>query len=124
MKSIILVASVLSALAFQLNDPIKGSKPASVFAIKNLPPQANAGEDIHFSLNDFVQLDGTSSREADGIISRYQWIQVGGRAVTIVNPQAAITAINGCTAGQYVFQLTVTDDKGSFATDEIRLTVK
>lgn len=124
MKSIILVASVLSTLAFQFNDPVKGVKKEAVSTVKNLPPQANAGEDLVFSINDFVQLDGTSSREADGIISRYQWKQVSGPIATIINPQAAITAISGCSKGEYLFQLTVTDDKGSIASDEIRMTVK
>lgn len=125
MKSIILIASVLSTLAFQLNDPVKGVKQEkSANTVNNLPPQANAGEDLTYSVKEFVQLDGTSSRELDGIISRYQWNQVSGPAVTIVNPQAAITAINGVAKGEYVFRLSVTDDKGSVATDEIRMTIK
>ncbi|MFT4023220.1 MAG: PKD domain-containing protein [Flavihumibacter sp.] len=116
MKAIIIGLSLVSSLAFQ-PDPVKR-------ADKNLPPVANAGDDITLTSRDFVQLDGTASVEPDGLISRYNWSQVSGKQVRIANPNAAITAIEGASAGEYIFRLVVTDEKGSTGHDEIKLTIK
>ncbi|GAO43621.1 PKD domain-containing protein [Flavihumibacter petaseus] len=115
MKALLVLLSVVSAHTFHA-DPEKNKQ--------NLPPQANAGEDIAISTKDFVQLDGTASREPDGIISRYHWVQVSGTPVSIANPQAAITAISGASKGTYTFRLSVTDEKGSVSADEVKLVVK
>jgi hypothetical protein len=116
MKALIAILSIVSSYAFQPLDPVKKDK--------NTPPQANAGEDISITQKDFAQLDGTASKEPDGIISRYQWIQVSGSPVTIENPRAAITAISNASKGEYVFRLSVTDEKGSSSADEVKLVVK
>ncbi len=115
MKAVILILSFVSGSLLPGKDPEK--KPA------NLPPSANAGADIRIGSNEFAQLDGTASREPDGIISRYQWVQVSGKPVTIVNPQAAITAVSGVSKGEYVFRLAVTDEKGSSSSDEVKLVI-
>lgn len=116
MKAIIAILSLTSAIGMHQPDPVKNNK--------NLPPQANAGTDQTYSITDFVQLDGTSSREQDGIISRYHWSQVAGAPVTIVNPNAAITAVSGGNKGEYTFRLTVTDEKGAVSSDEVKLILK
>ncbi len=116
MKALIVGLSLASSLAFQ-PDPAKKTE-------KNLPPIAHAGQDLTISATDFAQLDGTASVEPDGLISRYRWTQVAGKPVTISNPYAAISAIEGATAGEYVFRLVVTDEKGSSGTDEVKLTIK
>lgn len=116
MKAIIAILSLTSTIGLHQADPVK--------IAKNIPPQANAGADQTYSTADFVQLDGTSSREQDGIISRYHWSQVAGQPVTIVNPTAAISAISGGNKGEYIFRLTVTDDQGAVSTDEVKLILK
>lgn len=110
MNLILLTASLLLSTSFSKND--------------NIPPTANAGEDLVVSINEIIQLDGTGSREPDGIISRYHWIQTAGSKVEIVNPGAAITALNNLNKGTYSFRLTVMDDKGGVGTDEMKITVK
>ena len=110
MNLILLTASLLLSSAFSN----KG----------NIPPTANAGEDMVVSGAEFVQLDGTSSREPDGIISRYHWVQTAGKPVEIVNAGAAITALNNIQKGAYSFRLTVMDDKGGVSSDEVRIEVK
>lgn len=116
MKAILLAAYVITSFAFsQQQDPVKG--------VKNLPPQANAGTDLVFSSKEIVQLDGTASREPDGIISRYHWMQLAGAPVNIANQHAAITGVSNIKAGEYKFLLTVTDEKGSIATDEVKVTI-
>jgi hypothetical protein len=116
MKAIIIILSLTSSFSFHQNDPVK--------VVKNIPPQANAGNDLTVSSKEIVQLDGTSSREQDGIISRYQWSQVAGTPVTIVNPNAAITALQGYAKGDYTFRLTVTDDRGAVSSDEVKMAIK
>lgn len=110
MNLILLTASLLLSSAFSNNG--------------NIPPTANAGEDMVVSGAEFVQLDGTSSREPDGIISRYHWVQTAGNPVEIVNAGAAITALNNIQKGAYSFRLTVMDDKGGVSSDEVRIEVK
>lgn len=110
MNLIFLTASLLISTAFSKKD--------------NIPPTANAGEDVVVSSSEFIQLDGTASREPDGIISRYHWVQTSGNTVEIVNSGAAITALNNIQKGTYSFRLTVMDDKGGVSSDEVRLEVK
>lgn len=116
MKVIILILSMASSLAIHQNEPVK--------VAKNIPPQANAGADFAVSAKDFVQLDGTSSREPDGIISRYQWTQISGTHVDIANPNAAITGLTGYAKGEYSFRLTVSDEKGAVSTDEVKISIQ
>ena len=110
MNLILLTASLLLSSAFSNNG--------------NIPPTANAGEDMVVSGAEFVQLDGTSSREPDGIISRYHWVRTAGKPVEIVNAGAAITALNNIQKGAYSFRLTVMDDKGGVSSDVVRIEVK
>ena len=116
MKAIIVILSMASSLAVHQNEPVK--------VAKNIPPQANAGADFAVSSKDFVQLDGTSSKEPDGIISRYQWTQIGGTQVVIANSNAAITGLSGYGKGEYIFRLTVTDEKGAVSTDEVKVAIQ
>lgn len=110
MNLIILTASLLMASAY--------SNPG------NIPPTANAGGNSVVSSKEIIQLDGTASRELDGIISRYHWVQTAGQPVEIVNSSAAITALNNVKKGTYSFRLTVMDDKGGISTDEVKIEVK
>lgn len=116
MKAIIVILSMASTMAATQQEPVK--------VIKNIPPVANAGADFNITSTDFVQLDGTASREPDGIISRYQWTQIEGAQLKIENPNAAITSLSGYASGSYAFRLTVTDEKGAMSTDEVKITIK
>ncbi|ULQ57319.1 PKD domain-containing protein [Flavihumibacter rivuli] len=121
MKSLILLSL---AASFFTNDPVKGNKEGKVDnPAKNQAPVANAGGKLVFKVSDFAALDGTASREPDGIIARYQWTQVAGSPVQIANPSAAITGLSNIKKGEYVFRLTVIDEKGAVATDDVKLVV-
>ena len=124
MKAILVIMAIASSFGFQQNDPVKGANESKTQTTKNLPPQAKAGNDLVLNLKgDIIQLDGTSSREPDGLISRYQWTQISGTPVVIENPQAAITALTLSSKGDYVFRLTVMDEKGGVSTDDVKLTI-
>jgi dienelactone hydrolase len=92
----------------------------------NVAPAADAGKDQMFTLpiSLVVQLDGSSSKDSDGTIKSYSWKKKSGPALgTIVTPNAAKTTLAALIAGVYVFELTVTDDKGATSTDEVNVTV-
>ncbi len=95
----------------------------TVNAAVNLPPTANAGSDITITLPvNSVTLVG-SGTDADGTIASYAWSKVSGTGGTITTPNAATTAVTGLSQGTYVFRLTVTDNSGATATDNVTVTV-
>ena len=61
--------------------------------------------------------------DSDGTIVGYKWEQVSGPLSVIVNAADRNTLVNPSGKGEYVFRLTVTDDKGSTGVDEVRVTV-
>ncbi len=90
----------------------------------NQPPVANAGSDQTIQLPvSTVSLTGTGT-DADGTIASYAWTILSGPAGgSIASPSAANTNITGLTQGVYVFTLTVTDNQGATATDNVQITV-
>jgi hypothetical protein len=90
----------------------------------NQRPLVDAGTDQSITLPpDSVQLNGTAT-DADGAIVTYAWTQVSGpSAATIINPDSLATKITALTQGSYVFRLTITDNAGAFASDEVKVDV-
>lgn len=91
----------------------------------NQPPVANAGIDIAITLpSNSVSLNGSASGDPDGIIAKYAWSKVSGPSQFLINsPGSALTIVSNLAAGTYVFRLTVTDDKGATANDDITVVV-
>jgi predicted esterase len=91
----------------------------------NIPPIARAGNDraIPVSWNYMPTLYGTTSTDSDGWIAAFKWVKISGAACTITKPSAGATLITGLVAGTYVFRLTVTDNRGAVATDDIKITM-
>ena len=95
-----------------------GSTPA------NQVPVVNAGADKTLTLPvNSITLAATAS-DPDGSISSYAWSKVSGpsqhsfSSTTIPNP-----TISNLVAGTYTFKLTVTDNKGASASDNINIIV-
>jgi hypothetical protein len=87
-------------------------------------PVANAGEDKAITLpTSSVVLNG-SGTDTGGSISAYSWIQVSGPSTAGLagNTTANLTA-SSLVQGSYVFRLTVTDNSGLTASDEVAVTV-
>ncbi|SIN81540.1 PKD domain-containing protein [Chitinophaga niabensis] len=92
----------------------------------NKLPVANAGGDISITLpTNTAQLDGSASSDADGTITTYAWTKVSGPAGgAITTANASKTTLTGLTiAGEYVYQLSVTDNAGASATDQVKVVV-
>lgn len=95
-----------------------------VNAASNVSPVVNAGADIVVTLPTVTAtLRGTAS-DPDGSISRYQWTKISGPGVNIINATAIQSGINGLVEGVYIFTLTVTDDQGTTASDDVQVTVR
>ena len=95
-----------------------------VNAAANQLPTANAGNNIVITLPvNSTTLTG-SGTDPDGTITGYAWTKVSGPApYTFGTPNAATTTVTGLIQGTYVFRLTVTDNSGATATDEVNVTV-
>ena len=84
-------------------------------------PVAVAGNDqtlIYPQLG--TMLDGTSSHDIFGSLRAYAWTQVRGPNPAILASTTSVkTSVAGLTPGTYVFRLTVTDNHGMQASDDI-----
>jgi hypothetical protein len=91
----------------------------------NQPPVASAGNDLSITLpTNSVTLNGTGSNDSDGYITKYAWSKVSGPTQFMISsPGSAITIISNLVAGTYVFRLTVTDNSGATANDDITIVV-
>jgi dienelactone hydrolase len=90
----------------------------------NQAPVANAGADQTITLpQNSVTLSG-SGTDADGTIASYQWSQVSGPSQAgITSASSAQSSITALVQGTYTFRLTVTDNTGTTATDDVVVTV-
>ncbi|WP_247237823.1 PKD domain-containing protein [Telluribacter sp. SYSU D00476] len=90
----------------------------------NQAPTANAGADQTITLpTNTVTLAG-SGNDPDGSIAAHQWTQQSGpNTATLVNANTASLTANDLVAGTYTFRLTVTDNQGATAHDEVSVLV-
>ncbi len=95
--------------------------------VANLLPTANAGPDKTITANSLLVLNA-SGHDSDGTIASYKWELGSGDGTKVTSRDPAdfngqnITA-NITAAGTYVFKLTVTDNDGGTARDEVTVTV-
>jgi hypothetical protein len=97
-------------------------RPAPVV---NVAPVAVAGSDITLSYPETTgQLNAGGSKDDDGNIVSYSWELVSGApSASIASPGAAITDISNLETGEYVFEVTVTDNNGLTSTDRVNVSV-
>ncbi len=90
----------------------------------NQGPIANAGPDQVITLPaNTVRLNGSASTDPDGSITFFQWAKLSGTNSSFVTPNSSQTDVKDMEEGIYIFELSVTDDKGSIARDTIQVTV-
>ncbi len=90
----------------------------------NNNPSVNAGSDQTITLPaNAVTLIG-SGTDTDGSIASYTWSKTSGGAATITSPNSSSTTATGLAQGTYVFRLTVSDNRGATATDDVQIVVQ
>lgn len=102
----------------------KDTLKITVNPAKNIPPVAHAGSNQTITLpTNTISLNGNGV-DSDGTISTYLWIKIAGPATgTIAYSSSASTTVRGLIPGNYIFQLTVTDNQGAKGMDSIYVTV-
>jgi len=95
----------------------------------NHAPVANSGQEIQVANpGDTVTLDGSKSKDPDGSIASYSWIQIAGPRVLLDganSPIATFTAPYNISADTTLaFKLTVKDDKNATGISEPKVTDK
>ncbi len=89
----------------------------------NVAPVASAGADKAITLpTSATTLTGTAT-DSDGTIASYTWTKVAGGTATLTNASTATLSVSALVAGTYTFRLTVKDNAGATATDDVVLTV-
>ena len=99
--------------------------PLTAVFVQNAAPVADAGPDQDTTANLTVSLNGSGS-DTDGEVVAYSWTQISGPSVSLTNASQAnaifiAPEVNSTTT--LVFRLTVTDDEGATASDEVAISV-
>ena len=104
--------------------PGKDTVKVTVNPATNIPPVAQAGSNQTITLpTNTISLNGNGV-DSDGTISTYLWTKIAGPAAgTITDASSALTTVKGLIEGNYIFQLTVTDNAGAKGTDTLYVTV-
>ncbi len=91
----------------------------------NTAPTADAGPDAEVGGAANVVLDGSSSRDPDGRIVEYRWIQASGPRVELTAAEEASVArfVAPDTSAELTFTLVVVDDGGALGRDDVTITV-
>jgi hypothetical protein len=95
----------------------------------NADPLADAGSDQTAAPRQIVVLDGRGSSDSDGHIVQYSWSQASGQPVKLKKADNAVAGflapfVQGGRSKTLVFSLTVTDDQGAAASDQVTVVVK
>ncbi|HOZ68266.1 MAG TPA: PKD domain-containing protein [Chitinophagaceae bacterium] len=91
----------------------------------NLPPVANAGPDKTITLPTNTVTFLGSATDPDGTIASYNWTYRTGPATpSLTGARTATLKASNLKAGTYTFRLTVKDNKGKAAFDEVNVIVK
>jgi hypothetical protein len=118
---------VAGTYVFQLKvtDSHNLSTSATVTIILNQPPVANAGTNQTITLpTNKATLSGSKSSDPDGSIASYNWARVSGPSTPNITGNKTVTAtISGLVKGTYVYQLTVTDNRGATASATTQVNV-
>jgi hypothetical protein len=85
---------------------------------ENIPPVADAGDDLIISEGAAVQFSAKASRDPDGNITSYVWMMPDGKTIKKSEFEAKFPL------GTFTLLLNVTDDKGATGIDEITIVVE
>ncbi len=91
----------------------------------NARPVANAGDDQYFDeITGNIVLDGTNSYDPDsGDTITFQWRQISGPNVTLINPDTTEPNFTPPVEDVYMFELTVSDGSTNSVPDNVMIVV-
>ena len=94
----------------------------------NHPPVADAGTDITLnrvscSSPNWVQLDASSSSDADRDKLLYKWTKISGPSCSLFNADSLVAYVSDLQPGQYTFELNVTDPNGLSSKDTVVINI-
>src|SRR5690606_21866792 len=89
----------------------------------NAAPNVNAGSDKNLTLpTNSVVLNGSAS-DSDGSIASYSWTKVSGSTANLGGASTPNLSLTGLVQGNYVFRLTVKDNKGASKSADVNVKV-
>src|SRR5690606_26061028 len=89
----------------------------------NKAPTVYAGEDKELTLPANSISISASASDSDGSIATYSWTKSNGPAADLVDTDKAQLNVSGMVQGEYTFKLTVLDNDGASAYDEVKIIV-
>ncbi len=95
------------------------------FSENNNAPIVSAGDDRSITFpNNSLTLDGSATDPDGGAIVSYSWVQISGpNLATISDDTVTDPTVSDMIEGNYVFELTATDDEGDMASDQVTITI-
>ena len=100
----------------RIASPSSTTDHPSLLALSN-PPVADAGADQTVRANSVVTLNGTQSKDIDGIVTSYSWVQLtGGADVALRNADSSVAILK--------IQLTVVDNNKLSSSDTTNVLVR
>ncbi|MEO8110612.1 MAG: Ig-like domain-containing protein [Ginsengibacter sp.] len=102
----------------------KDTVQVTVNLAPNITPVVDAGSDQMLVLpKNRAVLDGAAG-DPDGSVVSYLWKEIAGPpSASIGNANSASTVVSNLTQGDYLFELSVTDDLGGVGKDTVQITV-
>ena len=100
-----------------------GASEYTTASNSNKLPTVNAGSDKNVTLPvASIELIAEAT-DSDGDISSYQWIKKSGPSASLKNTDSKELTASNLAEGTYIFSVTVKDNKGASASDDVRVTV-
>ncbi len=114
---------------FKVRDD-KGGESSDILNVEvvtyagNQQPIADAGEDLVVKLPKNSVVLSAEGEDPDGEIISFQWVLLEGKNVLLTQENSKDVLVKGLDFGEYVFQLSVTDNGGLRSQDSMTVSVK
>lgn len=89
----------------------------------NQTPVVDGGIDKTIMLPTNTSSFTATASDPDGSVTTYLWEKINGPSATLEGATSATLLLSNLIEGSYTFNITVTDDKGTVASDQVNLTV-